>query len=58
MEERTERTIWIILLAILALVVFWLVLRIWHMWRAAPPPNRPRVVMIYSCAPPFRCLNP
>ena len=31
-----ERTMWIIFLAILALIVFWLLMRFWRTWHSAP----------------------
>jgi hypothetical protein len=36
-----QRTLWTVLLAILVLIVFWLVMRFWHM-RYATPPNPPQ----------------
>jgi len=36
-DDARRRMLWLVLLAILALIVFWLVLRFWHMWHAGPP---------------------
>jgi uncharacterized membrane protein YedE/YeeE len=45
MEEIRQRMLWIVLLSILALIVFWLVLRYWHM-RHATPPNSPEQALL------------
>jgi len=36
-DDARRRMLWLVLLAILTLIVFWLVLRFWHMWHAGPP---------------------
>jgi len=35
-DDLAKRTLTIVLLAILALIVFWLVMRFWHKWHTAP----------------------
>jgi hypothetical protein len=42
-DKVRERTLWIVLLAILALIVFWLVLRYWHMREPGGEPKRAAV---------------
>ena len=47
MEEARQRTLRIVLLVILALIVFWLVLRFWHMREPVGEPKRAALRTFY-----------
>jgi hypothetical protein len=40
MENLRQRTLWTVLLAIFVLIVFWLVIRFWHMRHTTSPNAR------------------
>jgi di/tricarboxylate transporter len=45
-----QRTLWTVLLAILVLIVFWLVMRFWHMRCTSPNPHQRVGLQRHACA--------